>query len=53
VQREHWSVEGAHLEVPDLPGLGIELDEEGIAAGPARTLALPFSRAADGSIVDV
>lgn len=53
VLRGPWSVEGGHLEVPDLPGLGIELDEDGIAAGPARRLAIPSARAADGSIGDV
>ena len=45
VLREAWTVRGGHLEVPDRPGLGVDLDEEALAASPMRPSA---SRAAPG-----
>ncbi|MDP9371132.1 MAG: galactonate dehydratase, partial [Chloroflexota bacterium] len=34
VLREPWAVREGHLEVPERPGLGVELDEEALAASP-------------------
>lgn len=52
--REAWAVRDGHLEVPDRPGLGVDLDEEALAASPARTVGVPRGAwAADGSVADV
>jgi galactonate dehydratase len=54
VLREPWVVRGGHLEVPDRPGLGIDLDEETLAASPPRPVGVPRGAwAADGSVADV
>src|SRR5439155_1551199 len=43
-----------HLEVPDRPGLGVELDEEALAASPPRPVGVPRGAwASDGSVADV
>jgi galactonate dehydratase len=54
VLQEPWVVRDGHLEVPDRPGLGVELDEAALAASPPRTVGIP--RGAwnpDGSVADV
>jgi galactonate dehydratase len=51
--QDGWTVRAGHLEVPDAPGLGVELDESAIAASPPRRLRLLPARAGDGSVVDV
>jgi galactonate dehydratase len=54
VLREAWPLEDGHLRVPDRPGLGVDLDEEALAASPARPLGVPTGAwAADGSVADV
>jgi galactonate dehydratase len=52
--REPWTVHEGHLAVPDRPGLGVELDEEALAASPPRPVGVPRGAwAADGSVADV
>lgn len=42
------------LVVPDRPGLGVDLDEDALAASPPRPVGVPRGAwAADGSVVDV
>ncbi|MBI4553536.1 MAG: galactonate dehydratase [Candidatus Latescibacteria bacterium] len=54
VLREAWVVRDGHLEVPDRPGLGVELDEDALTASPARPAGIPRGAwGADGSVVDV
>ena len=54
VLREPWIVQGGHLEVPDRPGLGVDLDEDALAASPMRPVGIPRGAwAADGSVADV
>ena len=54
VLREPWVVRAGHLEVPDRPGLGVDLDEEALAASPPRPVGIPRGAwAADGSVADV
>jgi galactonate dehydratase len=54
VLREAWEVKDGHVVVPDRPGLGVELDEEALAASPMRPAGVPrgawFS---DGAVADV
>jgi galactonate dehydratase len=54
VLREAWAVEDGHLRVPDRPGLGVELDEDALAASPMRPPGAPGGAwSADGSVADV
>ena len=54
ILREPWVVREGHLEVPDRPGLGVELDEEALAASPPRPVGVPLGAwSADGSVADV
>jgi galactonate dehydratase len=54
VLRAAWAVERGHLVVPDRPGLGVDLDEEALAASPMRPVGVPLGAwAADGSVADV
>ncbi|MDP9371063.1 MAG: hypothetical protein M3Q65_01115, partial [Chloroflexota bacterium] len=54
VLREPWAVREGHLEVPERPGLGVELDEEALAASPPRPVGVPRGTwAVDGSVADV
>jgi galactonate dehydratase len=54
VLREPWIVRDGHLEVPDRPGLGVDLDEEALADSPMRPVGIPRGAwAADGSVADV
>jgi galactonate dehydratase len=54
VLREPWIVRDGHLEVPDRPGLGVDLDEDALAASPMRPVGIPRGAwAADGSVADV
>jgi galactonate dehydratase len=54
VLREAWTVEDGHLRVPDRPGLGVELDEEAIAANPYRPRPVRRNAfSADGAVADV
>ncbi len=54
VLREPWAVREGHLEVPERPGLGVELDEEALAASPPRPVGVPRGAwAVDGSVADV
>ncbi len=54
VLREAWVVEKGHLFVPDRPGLGVDLDEDALAASPMRPPGVPRGAwAADGSVADV
>ncbi len=51
--RDAWTIERGNLLVPDVPGLGVELDEDALLASPFR----PVQRGdgptrADGSIAD-
>jgi galactonate dehydratase len=52
--RDAWVVQNGHLEVPDRPGLGVELDEDALLASPPHLGPVrPNAFAADGSVVDV
>lgn len=51
--REGWVVNGGHLEVPDRPGLGIEIDEDALLSSPYQPQMRSGKFAADGSVVDV
>jgi galactonate dehydratase len=54
VLREAWVVEKGNLSVPDRPGLGVDLDEDALAASPMRPPGVPRGAwAADGSVADV
>jgi L-alanine-DL-glutamate epimerase-like enolase superfamily enzyme len=54
VLREPWPVERGFLAVPERPGLGVELDEDAIAASPPRPVGVPVGAwHADGSVADV
>ena len=54
VLREPWPVVKGVLQVPDRPGLGIELDEEALLASPMRVFGKTGGAwAADGSVADV
>ncbi len=54
VLREPWVVQNGHLVVPERPGLGVDLDEDALAASPMRPVGIPRGAwAADGSVMDV
>ena len=54
ILRECWTVEAGHLEVPDRPGLGIDLDVDALMASPPRPVGVPTGAwNADGSVADV
>ncbi|HLG51546.1 MAG TPA: galactonate dehydratase [Chloroflexota bacterium] len=54
VLKEPWPVKAGHLVVPERPGLGVELDEDAIAASPPRPVGVPRGAwFADGSVADV
>ena len=54
VLKEPWVVRAGCLEVPDRPGLGVDLDEAALAASPLRPVGVPRGAwAADGSVADV
>jgi L-alanine-DL-glutamate epimerase-like enolase superfamily enzyme len=54
VLREAWMVENRHLHVPDRPGMGVELEEDVIAANPYRPRSGKRNAfGADGSVADV
>lgn len=54
VLKEPWPVKDGHLDVPDRPGLGVELDEAALAASPPRRVGIPRGAwAADGGVADV
>jgi len=54
VLKEPWAVRDGYLEVPESPGLGVDLDEDALAASPARPVGVPMGPwAADGSVADV
>lgn len=51
---EPWVVEKGNLLVPDLPGLGVDLNVETLQANPPRLSRIPRDAfAADGSVFDV
>ena len=51
---EPWVVEAGNLLVPDLPGLGVELNVESLQASTPRLSRIPRDAfAADGSVFDV
>jgi hypothetical protein len=48
--REAWDVRAGHLAVPVRPGLGVELEEEALAASPPHPVGVPRGAwATDGS----
>lgn len=54
ILQEPWPVRDGYLEVPDRPGLGVDLDEAALAANPPRPVGVPRGAwAADGSVADV
>jgi galactonate dehydratase len=54
VLREAWTVRDGYLEVPDRPGLGVDLDEEALLASPPQRVGVPRGAwGADGSVADV
>lgn len=48
-----WILRDEHLEVPEVPGLGVELNEEELAANPARRVVPVRAYASDGSVADI
>jgi galactonate dehydratase len=51
---EAWVVKDGHLEVPDRPGLGVDLQEAALFASPPRFRRGPRNAfMADGSVFDV
>jgi galactonate dehydratase len=48
--RKPLVLEDGHLQIPDQPGLGIELNEAGFAGKPLRSWHRPFVVEADGTI---
>ena len=54
VLKEPWPVVDGQLEVPDRPGLGVDLDEDVIRSSPPRQSGVPRGAwGADGSVADV
>ncbi|MBX3011318.1 MAG: galactonate dehydratase [Caldilineaceae bacterium] len=52
--RDAWVVQAGHLEVPDRPGLGVDLNEAALLASPPRFSRVPRNAfMADGSVFDV
>ena len=52
--RENWVVENGCLEVPDRPGLGVDLNEDALLASPMRSGdGRVDAYSADGSVRDV
>ena len=52
--RENWVVKNGCLEVPDRPGLGVDLNEEALLASPLRSGGGALDCfSADGSVRDV
>ena len=52
--KEPWEVRDGYLQVPDRPGLGVDIDEEAFARHPAGTIDIPsaaFNR--DGGVADI
>ena len=54
VVKEPWQIKDGYLHVPDRPGLGVDLDEDVIAANPPRSFAY-FKNLRDdtGAVVDI
>ena len=54
VVKEPWSIKDGYLHVPDTPGLGVDLDEDVIAANPPRSFQY-FKNLRDdtGAVVDI
>jgi len=52
VFRQSFTFEDGHLHPGDLPGLGVELDEETARAHPYQRAYLPFNRLHDGTVHD-
>lgn len=51
---EPWPVRDGWLEVPDRPGLGVDLDPAALTANPPRPVGVPRGAwAADGGVADV
>lgn len=48
-----WVVRDGHLEVPEAPGLGVDLDEEELEANVARQGAPLRAYASDGGVADI
>jgi galactonate dehydratase len=54
ILRDPWPVTKGHLEVPDRPGLGVELDEDALMASPMRPLGKSGGAwQSDGSVADI
>jgi mannonate dehydratase len=52
VFRHAWSCSDGHLHPGDLPGLGVEVDEDLAASFPYEPAYLPVARRRDGSMTD-
>ena len=54
VVKEPWQIKDGYLHVPERPGLGVDLDEDVIAANPPRSFAY-FKNLRDdtGAVVDI
>ena len=51
--RDAWTIEGGNLLVPDIPGLGVDLDEDALLASPFRRVPRGDGPTrTDGSIAD-
>jgi len=54
IMQEPWVVRDGCLEVPDRPGLGVDLDEDALAASPPRPVGIPTGAwDRDGAPADV
>jgi len=50
---EGWTIREGHLHVPGLPGLGVDLDEDALAARPPRVVPSAAAYTEDGTVADV
>ncbi len=53
VLKQPLTLTKGYFELPETPGLGVELDEDYIASHPPHDLAIPSDWYADGSVADV
>lgn len=54
IVKEPWTIENGVMEVPDRPGLGVELIEDALEANPPRPVGVPtYAWHWDGSVADV
>lgn len=53
VVKQPLTLKQGHFQLPETPGLGVELDEDYIAAHPPHELPIPSDWYVDGSVADI